>query len=358
MLPETDECVEGLGRLGFDVERVLVGLDGLLGLVEHVATERAEATEGRGLLVGAALLLGLLCQDAVERLPVTEKSSEVVEAIEDGEVLGVELVESLQHGERAARIVATLVVKLGEPATIGLGDVVDARRCLLVGGDQAVPIAERFGQAIGLAAESAVFGVERPGATNRFERLDLVAAAIFPVVGDFAEDGGLLAHVFGEREALFTERDETTPVVGAFVERAKDLGDSRLELRTLEHLLERVSLHGGWGSTARFARSGRWRRCRRRGDGRGRGRAPGGRRRPCLRRLRRRRASRGDRRDRATSRSCRRRSWSASSAGASRSSISSSSRKASMAPSRSLLASRLSSAMVRSRETRSPVSKR
>src|SRR6185295_1970386 len=98
---------------------------------------------------------------------------------------------------------------------IGTRDVVDRAGGLFVGVDEAVPIAERFGESIGFGAQLGVLGVDGPRAADRLEGLGLVDAAGLPELRGLAEDRGLLAGVAREGEALVAEGDEPSPVVGA-----------------------------------------------------------------------------------------------------------------------------------------------
>src|SRR5262249_48950559 len=113
-LVELDEVVDRPRAVGLELERALVGVGRALLVVEHVATGLADAApEARAVLV-VVRQVGAADEDADERRPVREERGERVHLLERTRVGLVLLEDALPGGERAARVVATLVVELRE----------------------------------------------------------------------------------------------------------------------------------------------------------------------------------------------------------------------------------------------------
>jgi len=238
---ERDEVVEREGAGGLELQRPLVGLDGALQVVQHVAPGFAHPPPGAGPRLVVGHQLGLAREDAHQRGPVAEQRRQRVHLLERLQLGLVQGKEAVPRVERASRIVASLVVELRQRRQeLALGEALGLGDGGLVGAGQVVPAPRGAGQAIELLARVAVVGVQRPGRAHGVEGPVAIGAARLPELRGLAQDAHALAVVRRQPQALPVELHHVPPVVGPLVDGAQDVDDARLVLRRMQKLLQRA----------------------------------------------------------------------------------------------------------------------
>ena len=113
-LVELDQMVHGEGAVRLELERALVRFDGAGRVLQHVAPSFADAAPDAGALLVVGRELGALDEHAHQDVPVRQQRRQLVHALQRLAVALVDLEEAVPRVERAARVVALLVVDAGE----------------------------------------------------------------------------------------------------------------------------------------------------------------------------------------------------------------------------------------------------